>query len=142
MRCKMDPDVKNLSRIDNDLPIINKAMREYMINRTDPEKIINTCDDLIMFQKIVKLSSKYDYVKHNNRPYSYKCYRVFASKSSRDGMIYKCKNDGNPEKFANTPDKCFIENGNIVNEKIPANLDKRWYIELTKERLRQYGAEV
>ena len=134
--------VKNLSRIDNDLPIINKAMREYMINRTDPEKVINQCNDLIMFQKIVKLSSKYDYVKHNNRPYFYKCYRVFASKSSDDGMIYKCKNGGNPEKFANTPDKCFIENGNIVDKKIPANLDKRWYIELTKERLRQFGAEV
>ena len=57
-------------------------------------------------------------------------------------MIYKCKTGGNPEKFANTPDRCFIDNGNIVGKKITENLDKNWYIELTKERLRQYGAEV
>lgn len=134
--------VKNLSRIDNDLPIINKAIREYMINRTPPEKVIDSCDDLMMFQKIVKLSNKYDYVQHGGRRYSYKCYRVFASKSASDSMIYKCKTDGNPEKFANTPDRCFIDNGNIVGKKITENLDKNWYIELTKERLRQYGAEV
>lgn len=134
--------VKNLSRIDNDLPIINKAIREYMINRTMPEEVIDSCDDLMMFQKIVKLSNKYDYVEHNGRRYVYKCYRVFASKSAIDGMIYKCKTDGNPEKFANTPDRCFIDNGNIVGKKITENLDKNWYIELTKERLRQYGAEV
>lgn len=134
--------VKNLSRIDNDLPIINKAIREYMINRTMPEEVIDSCDDLMMFQKIVKLSNKYDYVEHNGRRYAYKCYRVFASKLSNNGMIYKCKSDGNPEKFANTPDRCFIDNGNIVGKKITENLDKNWYIELTKERLRQYGAEV
>lgn len=135
--------VKNLSRIDNDLPIINKAIREYMINRTTPEKVINSCNDLMMFQKIVKLSNKYDYVKHNGRRYSYKCYRVFASKSASDGMIYKCKTDGNPEKFANTPNRCFIDNGNIVGKKITENLDKSWYIELTKARLLdKFGIQI
>lgn len=134
--------VKNLSRIDNDLPIVNQAIRNYMIDRIPPEETINDCNELIQFQKIVKLSSKYDYVRHNQKKYSYKCYRVFASKSRRDGMIYKCKCDGNPEKFANTPERCFIENDNILGATILANLDKNWYVEVTKERLRQYGAEV
>lgn len=134
--------VKNLSRIDNDLPIVNQAIRNYMIDRIPPEETINDCNELIQFQKIVKLSSKYDYVRHNQKKYSYKCYRVFASKSHRDGMIYKCKCDGNPEKFANTPERCFIENDNILGATIPANLNKNWYVEVTKERLRQYGAEV
>lgn len=131
--------VKNLSRIDNDLPIVNKALREYMIHGTPPEETINNCDDLMMFQKVVKLSGKYNYVQHNNQKHLYKCYRVFASRSRRDGTIYKVKTGGNPEKFANTPERCFIENDNIVGAKVPDKLDRQWYIDVTVERLRQYG---
>ena len=134
--------VKNLSRIDNDLPIVNKALREYMIDGTTPEETINNCDDLIMFQKVVKLSGKYNYVEHNNRKHSYKCYRVFASHSHRDGTIYKVKTGKNPEKFANTPERCFIENDNIVGAKVPDKLDRYWYVQVTKDRLAQYGVEV
>lgn len=131
--------VKNLSRIDNDLPIVNKALREYMIHRTPPEETINNCNDLIMFQKVVKLSGKYSYVLHNNQKHVYKCYRVFASRDRNDGTIYKVKAIGNPEKFANTPERCFIENDNIVGMKTPSKLDRQWYIDVTLERLRQYG---
>lgn len=133
---------KALSKVDNDLPIINKAMVDFMVHRTPVEKTINDCDDLIMFQKVVKLSRKFDYVEHNRQRYSYKCYRVFASKSLDDGQILKCKINSNADKkdkFANTPDKCFIDNSNINGKKIPSNLDKQWYIDLTKRRLRQYG---
>ena len=144
---------KALSRVDNDLPIINKAMVDYMVKGTPVEKTIGGCDELIMFQKVVKLSGKYDYVEHNGVKYSYKCYRVFASKSARDGQILKCKHakdilsdvlplQDKKDKFANTPDHCFIDNGDINGKKIPSNLDKRWYINLTKERLAQYGVEV
>lgn len=137
---------KSLSVVDNDLPIINKAMVDFMVKGTPVEKTITDCDELIMFQKVVKLSGKYDYVEHNGRKYSYKCYRVFASKSSNDGQILKCKHftreSDKKDKFANTPDRCFIDNSNINGKKIPLNLDKQWYINLTKERLKQYGVEV
>ena len=144
--------VKKLSPLDNDLPIVNKAMREYMINGTPVEKTINSCDELIQFQKIVKLSSKYNYVYHNDKTYTNKCYRVFASKSERDGLIQKVKlrykkieagltvpDTPKFDKFANTPEKCFMENGNIVDVKVPSKLDKQYYIELAHERLRQFG---
>lgn len=135
--------VKDLSKIDYDLPIVNKALRDYMISKVPVEKTVNECDELIMFQKVVKLSGKYDWVEHNGQKHLYKCYRVFASKSRHDGAIYKVKQGKkNPEKFANTPDRCFIENENIVGEKVPRELDKQWYINLTKERLSQYGVEV
>ena len=144
---------KALSRVDNDLPIINKAMVDYMVKGTPVEKTIDGCDELIMFQKVVKLSGKYDYVDHNGTRYGFKCYRVFASKNRSDGQILKCKyvkdilSDVLPlpdkkDKFANTPEHCFIDNGDINGKKIPSNLDKRWYINLTKERLAQYGVEV
>ncbi len=147
--------VKTLSPLDNDLPIVNRAIREYMINGTPVEDTINGCDELIQFQKIVKLSGKYDYVSHNDREYRNKCYRVFASKSASDGIIYKVKlrtrevqaglvvpDTPKMDKFANTPEKCFLENGDIRGKKIPRNLDRQYYVSLCKERLSQFGIEV
>ena len=130
--------VKSLSSLDNDLPIVNRALREYMINGTPVESTINAATELIDFQKIVKLSSKYDYVQHNGKRYTNKCYRVFASKSYSDGIIYKCRN-GKADKFANTPERAFLDNGDIRDMSVPEKLDKNYYINLAHERLRQFG---
>lgn len=134
---------KGLSKVDYDLPIINKAMIDYMVKGISIEQTINECDELIMFQKVVKLSGKYWAVWHNGKYTFEKCYRVFASKSGDDTYIGKCKKKGATiEKFANTPERCFIENGDINGENVPSKLDRRWYINLTKERLRQYGVRI
>jgi DNA polymerase len=130
--------VKKLNPLDYDLPIVNKALKEYMIHGTPVESTVNKCDDLIEYQKIVKLSSKYNSVMHNMNKYTHKCYRVFASTDNTDGMIYKCR-DGKSDKFANTPEKCFLENGDIRGAKVPAKLDKQYYINLAYDRLEQYG---
>jgi DNA polymerase len=132
--------VKSLSSLDNDLPIVNKALREYMINGTPVEETINNCDELIQFQKIVKLSSKYDYVDWNGQKHTNKCYRVFATTIKRYGSIMKVKNKkANAEKFANTPVCCYMDNGDIRGKKTPNHLDKHFYIGLAHERLRQFG---
>lgn len=131
--------VKELSSMDNDLPILNKAVVDYMLKGIPPRKTINECDDLIMFQKVCKLTSKFDYVIHDNEVYTNKCYRVFASKRESDGVVYKVKEHKNkPEqyfKIANTSDKSFIENGDITGVKVPPYLDKEWYISFAEERL-------
>lgn len=132
---------KNLSKLDYDLPIINKAMVEFMTKGISVEQTIRECDELIMFQKIVKLTGKYEYVEHDSIRYNYKCYRVFASSHKSHGQILKCKGE-KKDKFANTPDRCFIDNGDIKGVKVSAILDKQWYIDLAKERLKQYGVEV
>lgn len=154
--------VKELSATDNDLPILNKALVEYMVHKTPVEQTINQCDDLIMFQKIVKLSEKYDWVEHEHCTpvitktgkrvikevyeypekvkYSYKSYRVFASNSQDDGRLLKRKRvKTKGEKFGNTPDHCFICNDDVCGVKTPQNLDKGWYIDLAKKRLKQFG---
>lgn len=132
--------VKELSDLDYDLPIINEALVNYMARKIPVEMTINNCDELIKFQKIVKLSNNYSYVEHNGIKYTYKCYRVFASKDSKDGMIYKCGGSrGNNEKFANTSEHCFINNDNIIGASVPAKLNKQYYIDLAKERLQQFG---
>lgn len=132
--------VKKLNNLDYDLPIVNKAMIEYMVHNTSIDKTINECNDLIMFQKIVKLSGKFKYSVHNGKILSEKCFRVFASTRDSDTYIGKQKTDGATiEKFANTPDHCFIVNENVKDMKITENLDKQWYIDLTKKRLEQFG---
>jgi len=131
--------VKELGPLDFDLPIINQALVDYMVNKIPVETTINECKDLIMFQKIVKLSTKYEYVEHNGIKYDYKCYRVFASRDASDGKILKCRSGNNPAKFGNTPDSCFIFNDDVNDAPIPTKLNKQWYIDLAKKRLKDFG---
>jgi len=140
--------VKENNELDNDLPIINEALVNYMVNKVPVEETINNCEDIVQFQKVVKLSSKYKYVKHNNERKIDKVFRVFASKDPKDRKILKVKEKVNrktgrsyisEEKFANTPDRCFIMNGNLSDMEIPRKLDKGWYIKLATKRLDDFG---
>lgn len=147
--------VKELSPLDYDLPIVNEAVTEYMAHKIPVEKTINNCNELIKFQKVVKLSDKYEYVEHNGKKLNYKCYRVFASKNQNDGEILKCNHAKRKikidsgydvdetyikkDKFGLTPDHCFIENSDVREMPVPELLDKQWYIDLAKKRLGDYG---
>lgn len=134
--------VKESEPLDNDLSIVNEALREYMINHTSVEATINNCNELIKFQKIVKVSSKYLRAWHNNNWLTDKTFRVFASSDSNDTYIGRQKEEGATiEKFANTPENCFIDNGDVNNKEIPQKLNKKWYIELAKKRLNEFGVE-
>ena len=132
--------VKELGPIDYDLPIVNEALVNFMTKHISVETTINECEDLIKFQKIVKVSSKYECGWHNNKKLTDKTFRVFASKDKTDSYIGKQKTAGaTVEKFANTPEHCFIDNEEIKNKKVPYTLDRKWYIDLAKERLVQFG---
>ena len=133
--------VKKLSLLDNDLPIVNKALIENMLNNTPIEDTINNCNDLIEFQKCVKISSKYDYALHGSNKLNLKVLRVFASKLGTDSCIMKVKGIENPERIGNTPDRAFIDNDNIMNKSVPDKLDKSWYINLAKKRLEDFMPE-
>lgn len=154
--------LKELSPTDYDLPILNKALVDYMVKKIPVEQTINQCNDLIEFQKIVKLSEKFSWVEHehcipdevwtgvrvrkmhleyrNTIKYTYKSYRVFASNDRNDGRILRTKGaDQKGAKFGNTPDHCFIFNDSVVDVKTPQNLDRQWYIDKAKDRLKQFG---
>ena len=132
--------VKPLTELDNDLPIINKALVANMIEGRSVEDVINSCIYLKDFQKIVKVSSKYNCAWHNGHRLTDKTFRVFASTDQHDGYIGKQKTEGATiEKFANTPEHCFIENSDINNAPVPDKLDRQYYINLAKERLKQFG---
>ena len=140
--------VKKLNSLDYDLPIVNKALINHFVKGIPVEQTIGECNDLIEFQKIVKVSSLYLYGMHNGKELTEKTFRVFASKREIDGMIYKVKTEGaKPEKFANTPEKCFIDNTQIVfddgtKKPIPEWLDKQWYIDLAHKRINDFNEKV
>lgn len=141
--------VKELSDIDYDLPIVNIAVKDYITKNIPVENTILSCTELRKFQKVVKLSSKYQWVEHEqadgNVKFDNKAYRVFASTDTRDGRLLKCKvteKGDKKDKFGNTPDHCFIENGDIVGMKIPSKLDYQYYIDLATKRLKDFGVSV
>ena len=134
--------VKKLSKLDNDLPIVNRAVTDYLVRGIRPEDTIFSTDDMLQFQQVFKVSGKYMYAMHGEEKLNGKCFRVFASRSQNDGGIFKKKNeDKNKEKFANSPDRCFIENGDITNMKAPRKLDRQWYIDLAYKRIKQFTGE-
>lgn len=136
--------LKELSELDNDLPIVNKALVNYMVSGVPVARTIYDCDDLREFQKIVKVSSKYVCGFHNGKRLNDKTFRVFASKKQSDSFIGKVKVKSGKEvveKFGNTPNNCFIENGDINGARVPEKLDKQYYIDLANARLKQFGVK-
>ena len=133
--------VKEAKVIDNDLPIVSDAVVEYFVNGVDPAEYISKESDMMRFMKTYKLSGKYDHALYNDEVLTDKVYRVFASRSRKDGILYKCKQDKNPEKFASCPDHCRIVNGNIQNMKTPKWLDKIWYVAEAWKRINSFKGE-
>ena len=140
--------VKELSALDYDLPIINEALVNYMVKKIPVEDTIYNCNELIKFQKLVKLSDMYDYVEYQGKRFDYKCYRVFASTNEKLGTPLKCRKIRDKKsgemilqkaKFAGAPDHCFINNDDIKDSSITKGLDYKWYIDLARKRLQDFG---
>lgn len=135
--------VMELDDLNNDLPIVNKALVDYMMKGVAVEETIGNCDEIKQFQKIVKVSSNYEGAWHNGEYLHDKTFRVFASKDKEDTYLGKFKYKGATiEKFANTPDFAFIMNENVNGVKVTKRLDKQWYIDLANKRLGDFGIKV
>ncbi|MBC2250881.1 hypothetical protein HCB49_12860 [Listeria sp. FSL L7-0123] len=133
--------VKQLSDLDYDLAIVNKAVVNYFVHNIPVENTILNCDQLIEFQKVVKLTSKFEYATYNRKKQTEKVFRVFASTNENDGELRKVKKTDDKlssQKIANTPLNCFIDNSDITGKKIPSELDKNWYIKLAKKRIKDF----
>ena len=134
--------VKELSDIDFDLPIVNEAIVRYVSEDIPVEDTINNCDEFIKFQMVFKVSKSYLYAMHNGKRYSEKTFRVFASRDVNDGYLGRCKEEGgNSDKFGNCPEHCFIWNKSVKDVPVPIKLDRKWYVDLAKKRLEDFGYE-
>lgn len=159
--------IKKLSDLDYDLPILNKALVDYMVSGVPVEKTINDCNDLKEFQMIRKISFKYSKILHGGYWESYqainpssgrlktfkrlvgerkelkeRCIRCFASLDSNDGGLWKVKVSGEIAKIEGTPEHSFIWNDEVNGVKVPSKLDKQWYINVAKKRLKDFGVNV
>jgi len=145
--------VKFNGDLDNDLSIVNEAVREGLRKMSfeainDYIEGHNKPEDLVKFQKVVKLSSKYSHVYfgYNEIP-NHKCFRVFAVCDGE--IISKAKNrKGTHEKYANTPESATIVFGDLADENLTdimgrhfgiGNVDKEYYIELARSRAMDFG---
>jgi hypothetical protein len=141
--------VKKLNDLDYDLPIVNEAVKNYIVYGYSVEDTVFGCRELRKFQKVVKLSSKYKWVEYEqggrNVKFDNKAYRTFASLDNNDGRLLACRYTEKgleKKKFGGTADRCFIINDDLNGMVIPRNLDHQWYISLAKKRLEDFGVKV
>ncbi|EJQ44004.1 hypothetical protein IEQ_04791 [Bacillus cereus BAG6X1-2] len=132
--------VKKLNPLDYDLPIVNEAVVNYFVKGIDPEETIFNCTELVKFQKIVKISSKYSHARYGTRRMNEKVFRVFASVDENDKQLCKVK-DGIAEKIAYVPERCFIVNDDIKDMQVPGKLDYWWYWTLANKRIDDFLGE-
>lgn len=132
--------VKKLGNLDYDLPIVNKAMVDFMVKGVPVEVTISKCNELKEFQQVKKISKLYKYIQHGDEILKEKCVRCFASKDESDGGLIKVHaTTGKPAKIENTPTHSFLFNGSVEGVKCPRKLDKQWYIALATKRLKDFG---
>lgn len=145
--------VKFNSDLDNDMSIVNEAVREGLRKMSfkaieDYIKAHNKPEDLIKYQKIVKLSSKYNHVYFGfNEIKNHKCFRLFAVCDGE--VLSKAKGrDGTHEKYANTPESATIVFGDLRDKDLRDvmgryfgidSIDKHYYIELARNRAMDFG---
>ncbi len=128
--------------INNNYPIIKKAIIEYFVNGTPVEKTINNCNDILEFQYIAKASNKYSYCYHivdGKKVPVQKVNRVYATKDTRYETLYKVhKETGRPAKIEDLPKHCIIDNR---NELTIEDIDKEHYIQKAKKMIQDFLGE-
>lgn len=145
--------VKFNSELDNDMSIVNEAVREGLRKMsfraiTDYIQNHNKPEDLIKYQKIVKLSSKYTQVYYGANPVeNHKCFRVFAVGGGE--IISKAKSaNATHEKYANTPESAAIVFGDLSDTNLKDwmgrkfgidSIDMDYYIDLARNRAIDFG---
>lgn len=159
--------VKKLDTLDYDMPIVNTALVAYMTKGIPIEQTVLGCNELKEFQQVKKISGKYECIFHGGtfsekteltkagkkkkvKRYNYdgetikeKCVRVFASLNPLDGTIYKKHvTKGSVEKIENCPEHSFIFNDEVNGVQCPPLLDKQWYVNIAKDRLKGFGVIV
>jgi DNA polymerase len=159
--------IKALSDLDNDLPIVNKALVNYMVNGVHPSITIKECDNMMEFQMVRRISKKYSKILYGGHWEEYqdinpksgrlkrfkrfvgkrkelkeRCVRVFASTNDSDGGLWKVKGSDKIEKLEGTPEHSFIINDDVKDMTCPPHLDKQWYIKTAISRLKDFGVNI
>ena len=127
------------------MQICDIAIVDYFIHGTPVEDTINNCDDIFKFQIITKTGGTYlktFWNVNNQKQEVQKINRVYAIKNFKYGNVVKMKIDAKGEKrydsIANCPEHCYVDNDNQLTLK---DIDKEWYINIAKKRIKDYEGE-
>lgn len=131
--------LKKLGPLDCDLPIVNKALVDYMVRGIPVERTIYEAEMLKDFQLVGKASSKYEGILHGEQMLNERVIRMFASKRSSDGGFWKIHKVRGKQKMPSSPVQGFIWNEDINDVRAPEHLDRDWYVALCRERLKEFG---
>ena len=132
--------VMKLNDLSYDLPIINKALVDYMIHGIPVRRTIMECQDLREFQLVSRISSKYTHILYGDKPIKEKCIRVFASNNLADPGVKKVHAvRKTTAKLTNSPEHCFIFNDDVKGVPVPDRLNRQWYIDFANKRLSDFG---
>ena len=132
--------VMKLNDLSYDLPIINKALVDYMIHGIPVRRTIMECQDLREFQLVSRIRSKYTHILYGDKPIKEKCIRVFASNNPADPGVKKVHAvRKTTAKLTNSPEHCFIFNDDVKSVPVPDKLDRQWYIDFANKRLSDFG---
>lgn len=129
--------VKSLDDLTYDFEIVNRAIVNYFVNDVDVETTVYSEKYLKPFQKVSKITRKFDSIYHGNDVLNEKCIRYFASKCNWDSGLYKSKN-GVLHKISGSPEHAYIDNTDINDKKISRKLDREWYIDVAKKRISDF----
>ena len=125
--------------INNTTCIVATALKEYLVKGTPVEETINACDDIFQFQIIAKAGAKYKEAYHlvdGQEVPIQKVNRVYATKDTRYGKLYKVKAEDDSEaKIESLPEHCIIDND---NELTIQDVDKTFYIEMAQKRVNDF----
>lgn len=130
--------VKDLSKTDYELAIVNRAVVNYLVYGTPVMETIKGSNDLRDFQLVAKLSSNYDYLLHGDEKLHHRYYRIFASTNPNHKGVFKVKTGKNPTKIANSSPNTYIWNESVNGVPIPEWLDLNYYARLAYKRIEHY----
>lgn len=131
--------------IRNTGKILDIAVVDYFVKGIHPIDTIMNCNDKYMFQLITKTGGSYTntYWKSSTGDIKVnKVNRVYASKDSKQGNLYKTKivekneiKTIRKDSIANIPEHCVVDNADKINIE---DIDKNWYVQVALKRIADF----
>lgn len=125
--------------INNNAVVVARAIRDYFVDGTPPEKTIEDCTSILDFQVIAKVGGKYSGVYHmvgDQEIPVQKVNRVYATTDRSYGTLYKTHAvTGNPAKVAGLPTHCVVDNNNQLPIEV---VDRKWYLKLAQKYINDF----
>ena len=125
--------------INNNAVVVARAIQQYFVDGTPPEKTIADSTDILDFQLIAKAGGKYTGCYHMVGDVAIpvqKVNRVYATKDTRQGTLYKTHAaTGRDAKVAGLPTHCVIDNNNELSIEV---VDRKWYVKLAQKYIKDF----